>query len=668
MRRAIPVIVALSLLLLPALVRPPRPEAAVQLLSNGDFEAATTDPWSVLDVSLFSGDPACPPRAGSPGVQAGALTLESPPGYGYVEQTVAVAPGGTYDFSGYFFSPDAPSGSEVRLWVMWLDQAQALVGNAKWLASPPPTSDYQLLTAAGTAEPDAYFARVRIEFALPFPSSTTTLCLDDLGFSGPSPVPTPTPTPTTGATPVPSPTPSSTSVPTSTPSPTQSPSPTPVPIAVGSLLNGGFEEVAADGVPVAWRKFGGALSRSSTHVRSGGYSGAFRSGSETTKWAYQVVGVRPGQAYAFEGYVLPTGPPGSQVYLRVSWYGSADGSGQLLSNVDSLTSLGGGDPSFRYLSTGAVVAPADARSARVRIVLSPASAAPETLYLDDFAFSPRTAAVPDETAVGDASASAPAPQTPASSEPGTAPGRGAPSAGADAIEAEESPYGVKISEVCYDTAQAGDDSAHEWVELYNAGSRSVDLAGWGLVDNTARDSLSDASLEPRAFAVVAAAPDFEADYPAYDGLLILVGDGRIGNGLSNRGDRLILLDADGRPADALSYGDDTEIFDPPIATVAPGHCLERTPAAYDTDTARDFRDSPRPSPGFASEVAGAAATSSATPTGNVSLVRGASGFEGGGGQGGLAWPWILLGGLLFLGGAGAGVVLQRATARVRKRL
>ena len=308
------------------------------------------------------------------------------------------------------------------------------------------------------------------------------------------------------------------------------------------------------------------------------------------------------------------------------------------------------------------MSPADARSARVRIVLSPASAASEEVYLDDFDFSPRAAAPP-----GEAPASGPATQTSEPSEPGAAPGRSAPRSTADGIEAEESPYQVKVSEVCYDANGAGDDSAHEWVELYNAGPYAVELTGWALLDNTARDSLSGASLEPRAFAVVAAGPDFEADYPAFDGLLIFAGDGRIGNGLANQGDRMILLDAERRPVDALSYGDDSEIFDPPIAAVAPGHCLERTPVGYDTDTARDFRDNPRPSPGSASEIASASLTPSATPPGDVSLVRGATGFGEGGGQGGLPWPWILLAGLLLLGGTGAGVVAYGIRARSVRR-
>jgi hypothetical protein len=216
---------------------------------------------------------------------------------------------------------------------------------------------------------------------------------------------------------------------------------------------------------------------------------------------------------------------------------------------------------------------------------------------------------------------------------------------------EDSPYAVKISEVLANAVPGSDDAAREWVELYNAGPESVELGGWSLADNVAADALPPAALPPGAYAVVTASPDFRRQYPAFQGTLLALVGGRIGNGLANEGDRLLLLDEEGRPVDALSYGLDREFFDPPAPAVPPGHSLERFPPDRDTDTAADFRDNARPSPG-AGPSAGITPTATASP---ISEVQGQALSVAGNGSG-FSWPWLLLAaGLVFVGGTGAGV-------------
>jgi hypothetical protein len=196
----------------------------------------------------------------------------------------------------------------------------------------------------------------------------------------------------------------------------------------------------------------------------------------------------------------------------------------------------------------------------------------------------------------------------------------------------------------------GDDAAREWVELYNAGAASVELGGWSLADNVAADTLPPAVLPPGAYAVVAASPEFRSQYPAFRGILVVLADGRIGNGLANEGDRLLLLDEEGRSVDALSYGTDREFFQPPAPAVPPGHSLERFPSDRDTDAAADFRDNARPSPGSGPSP-GIAPAAAASP---ISEVQGeAQSASGGGGD--PSWAWFLLAaGLVFGGGTGAG--------------
>jgi len=436
----------------------------------------------------------------------------------------------------------------------------------------------------------------------------------------------------------------------------------------GRLLNGGFEEGVED-TPTAWQKFGGFLYRPTAFRRSGSFAGAFSSSTDPTKWVYQPLLVDPGRSYAFHGFVLKNGVSGSTVFLRISWYSSPDASGSSFASVDSPEFLSGSDPSFRYLSTGSVTAPGEARSARARIVLVPAPAAPETIYLDDFTL--EETAPPTPAGGGESGEAAPpGRQTVATGEPEPltglsersgsessggvrSPGRASAASASQDREGrtyEDSPYAVKISEVLVNAGVGGGDAAREWVELYNAGPESVELGGWSLADNVAADTLPLAALPPGAYAVVAASPDFRRQYAAFQGTLLVLGDGKFGNGLANEGDRLLLLDEEGRSVDALSYGLDHEFFEPPAPAVPPGHSLERFPSDRDTDTAADFRDNAHPSPGT-----GPLEVLPPTPTPSpLSEVRGQA-FSVAGSGGDLSWPWLALAaGLVFVGGTGAG--------------
>ena len=437
----------------------------------------------------------------------------------------------------------------------------------------------------------------------------------------------------------------------------------------GSILNGGFEEGVED-IAAVWRKFGGALFRSTSFPRSGSFAGAFSSFTTSTKWVYQPLSVQPGRSYTFHGFVLKKGPADSLVLLRISWYSSADASGPRLANSDSPQTLSGGDLSFRYLSTGSITAPQEARSARARIVLAPASAAPETIYLDDFVFEETAPPTPASGGEGAQATPLPEAQTVATDElkPPSGPSGGGGPASSGGVRSpgqtsearspqvhrrpthEDSPYAVKVSEVLSDAGRGRDDAAYEWVELHNTGSEGVKVGGWSLADNVAGDTLPPATLPPGAYAVVAASPDFRRQYPAFQGDLLVLTDGRIGNGLANEGDRLLLLDEEGRPVDALSYGSDREFFEPAAPAVPSGHSLERFPAGRDTDTATDFRDNAHPSPGTA-PAAGVTPTATATP---LSEVQGQALSPAG--SSGPSWPWLLLAaGLVFIGGTGAGV-------------
>ncbi len=177
---------------------------------------------------------------------------------------------------------------------------------------------------------------------------------------------------------------------------------------------------------------------------------------------------------------------------------------------------------------------------------------------------------------------------------------------------------VVVNEVQYDPPPSGRELQYEWVELYNAGGETVELAGWSLADNRTEDAIPAAVLGPGGFLVIAGGAGFLELYPDYTGRLVIV-EGGIGNGLGNDGDQVRLLDARGSLVDAMSYGDDVAILDPSAPSVAAAHSLERVPVGIDTDTAGDWLDQPEPSPGRPCTDARPTSVGSSTPPNTPSV-------------------------------------------------
>ena len=169
---------------------------------------------------------------------------------------------------------------------------------------------------------------------------------------------------------------------------------TPVPVQ-GVLRNGGFEEADPDGRPSNWRKYGGVLARTNAVCLEGQFAAALSSQTSSTKWAYQIVAVQGGSAYLLSAYALKADPAVTAAYLRLSWYASPDGSGQAIDIADSTAVLVDDSPEFRFLTTGAVVAPAEAASAKARLMLDPVGEAPGTAYFDAVTF--EETALPEPT-------------------------------------------------------------------------------------------------------------------------------------------------------------------------------------------------------------------------------------------------------------------------------
>ena len=150
---------------------------------------------------------------------------------------------------------------------------------------------------------------------------------------------------------------------------------------------------------------------------------------------------------------------------------------------------------------------------------------------------------------------------------------------------------ILINEVQYNPRQSGSDTAYEWLELYNTCDHIVSLIGWGISDNYETDELPSLNLSANGLGVVAASENFSVNFPNYNGTIIFIADGRIGNGLGNGGDHLILKDSAGTVIDEISYGDDDSVTSPPWPEVADGHSLERVPCGG------QFVDNKIPTPG-----------------------------------------------------------------------
>ncbi len=341
--------------------------------------------------------------------------------------------------------------------------------------------------------------------------------------------------------------------------------------------------------PAGWQTWGGSLGSVSSPVRSGSRAGRFEGDGSSTKWFYQSVAVSGGATYAFDAWIQHDDPGAASAFLRVSWYTSDDAQGASLSSADSTERLTAPAPGFRHLTTGPTTAPPDARSARLRIVLAPSSDGLAAIVADDATFMPT---VPDPAGVSPEGANSSSPSSPVTrlEDEGPASSAQIVQGSATAVPAASR---VVLNEVMYDPGTAG---GSEWVELYNAGDAPVDLRGWSISDAAGRDDLRGTQLGPRQFIVIAASDSIRTTFPEFEGQLIVLG-GRLGNALGNDGDSLQLVDPTGAVVDAISWGWDRSVLDPPILDVPAGHSIERRTAGADSDSANDWADTLSPSPG-----------------------------------------------------------------------
>ncbi len=312
------------------------------------------------------------------------------------------------------------------------------------------------------------------------------------------------------------------------------------------------------------------------------------------------VTVTAGQTLTLTGATWVTDTRVTAAQLRLVWYpdrASLGNSGR----DDATAPLYPGSAAWQAFVPCRVIVPAGITLVKVqaRVILNDGSAAGHAAF-DDLSLQAAAPATPTATPTPTRTS------TPASTPTPTP------------LATTALPGDILISELQPHPASGGSDG--EWLELHNRTASAVVLAGWSLADTLGADTLPTLALPPGAHAVIAADEAvFRGLFPLFSGVVVTVADGRIGNGLADDGDRLTLRDGHGTAIDALSYGSDAAVFDPPAPAVAAGHSLERRPAGADTDAASDFADCGFPSPGEPPRALTPTptATPSRTPTATV---------------------------------------------------
>lgn len=577
---------------------------AIELLQNGDFASWTPDgpvAWVPLPGGTAEFD------------STGNCAMLAGPGASLTQEGLGAEPGASYDAR---VTVDlGPGATSATLRLAFLDAGLSVIAGGSHAVSTH-SSAAPLLLAGSVAPPGTVAFRFAVEMSGDDESTACFAAASLARTTGP-PTPTPTSTPTdTSQDPSPSPSPSTTTTTTTTttasattttatgtttpasthtPTPGKSPAPTKTPKppnqgaqpgaapgtgsgpflddgSGGLLVNGGFESIH-DGEPVAWSKYGGTLASAEFGAHQGTRAASLLSLTLSTKWLYQAVPVTAGDWY--QGTAMAKVSSGkAELFIRMSWYATYDGSGSLMSQVDSTISTSHG---WTLLDTGPVQAPAGAKSVRFRLMLRPLE--PGAAMFDSavlLAAAPASPTpTPSPTPSPTAAAQAPATTMTASPAATRIPAAHAPQ---DSTSANTQPSGpvqpatstsLRISEVMSDPPEPGNDAPFEWVEIVNIGVDPIITAGWRIGDAQSTDFIPDTVIEPGGHLVVAGSgATFDATVPA-----VRLPDGRIGNGLNNNGDLVRLLAPDGTLVDEVSYGDNAQVFDPPLPAPAPGHTI-----------------------------------------------------------------------------------------------
>ncbi len=158
---------------------------------------------------------------------------------------------------------------------------------------------------------------------------------------------------------------------------------------------------------------------------------------------------------------------------------------------------------------------------------------------------------------------------------------------------------VVINEIHYHTDN--NTEPVEFIELYNAGTESVDLNGWYFEGAIGYTFASTLTMNPGDYVVVCQDPT------AFATKFAVTGYGPFEGKLSNDGEKIVLRDAGGNKVDEVDYDSD---FPWPVAANGEGASMELINPAMDNDLAGNWRSSgfnvnTRPEQSFGAPTPGA---------------------------------------------------------------
>ena len=161
--------------------------------------------------------------------------------------------------------------------------------------------------------------------------------------------------------------------------------------------------------------------------------------------------------------------------------------------------------------------------------------------------------------------------------------------------------GFRLNKIYYDPApDHGIDVDNEWVEIFNQTDSALDISNWAICDNTYCDPIPNTPpVPPLGYMLITASTSTELFWDFKDTMPVaIIADGKIGKGLDNTNDMVILKRPDGVIVDQMNYGPNpyvnwpnynSGIWNPGADDVAQGITLARNPSGHDTDGPGDWR-------------------------------------------------------------------------------
>ncbi len=158
---------------------------------------------------------------------------------------------------------------------------------------------------------------------------------------------------------------------------------------------------------------------------------------------------------------------------------------------------------------------------------------------------------------------------------------------------------VLINKVYYDVGKKkGAENDNEWAELYNKTEVPLDVSGWKICDGQACDTVPNNTppIPSFGFAVVTSKPTTWDFWSVPPGVVKIVLNSAIGNGLSNSADMVSVRRPDGLIVDQMNYGTpdtgwlnwNAQGWNPGVPDSPEGTALTRKPTGFDTDQPSDW--------------------------------------------------------------------------------